>query len=76
MLTILKKIGKILWLTVGGFIFLWIGYLIYKVYTIPSLGIRLFAIFFLMMEIALMIIYILVTMTGTIVDFSIKKIKK
>ncbi len=76
MLTILKKIGKILWLTVGGFISLWIGYLIYKVYTIPSPGIKLFAIFFLMMGITLMIIYVLVTITGKIVDFSIKKIKK
>ena len=76
MLAIITKIGKILWLTVGGFILLWIGYFIYKVYTIPGPGIRLFAIFLLMMGIAMAVIYIIITITGKIISFGFKKGKK
>ena len=76
MLAILKQIGKILWLAVGGAILLWMGYLVHKVYTVPSPGIRLFVIFLLMMGIAMATIYIIITITGKIISFSVKKRKK
>src|SRR3989344_4179592 len=40
MLAILRQIGKILWLAVGGAILLWMGYLVHKGHTVPSPGIR------------------------------------
>jgi len=76
MLTILKKIGKIVWLILGGFITLWVGYFIYKLQVISSPGLKLLSIFFLMLGLALMGIYILITITGKIIGFSIKKIKQ
>ncbi|MDO8510894.1 MAG: hypothetical protein Q7S55_01890, partial [Nanoarchaeota archaeon] len=66
MLTILKKIGKILWLTVGGFIFLWIGYFIYKLHIVDNQGLVLLLAFLLMFSLALAGIYIVITITGKI----------
>ncbi len=70
------KIGKIIWLLLGAFIFLWIGYLIYKLYTISSPGLVLLVAFLLMMGLALAGIYIFITITGKIISFGIKRKKQ
>lgn len=76
MLAILKKIGRIVWLTVGGFLLLWIGYLIYKLQGISNPGLVLFIAFLLMFALALVGIYVLITITGKIIGFGIKKRKR
>ena len=76
MLAIPRKIGKILWLTVGGFILLWIGYLIYKLQIVNNPGIVLLLAFLLMFSLVVAGIYVLLTITGKIISFSVKKRKK
>ncbi|HLC90382.1 MAG TPA: hypothetical protein VJI15_01310 [Candidatus Nanoarchaeia archaeon] len=75
-LTKLANLGKIIWLLLGAFILLWIGYLIYKLYTISSPGLVLLVAFLLMMGLALAGIYILITITGKIISFGIKRKKQ
>ena len=65
-----------MWLTIGGFIFLWIGYLIYKLQIVHNQGTVLLLAFLLMFSLAIAGIYALITITGKIISFSIKKIKK
>jgi len=76
MLDILRKIGKILWLAVGGAILLWIGYIIYKLQMVNNPGSVLLLAFLLMFGLAVASIYILITITGKIISFSVKKGKK
>ena len=69
----ISKISKVIWLTIGGFLVLWIGYFIYKLQTVTSLGIKLVAAFFLMMGIAMIGIYLLITIMGKLIKFVAKK---
>ena len=61
---------------VGGFISLWIGYLIYKLHIVNNSGLVLLLAFLLMFSLAIAGIYVLITITGKIISFSIKKKKQ
>ena len=75
MSAILTKIGKILWLTVGGAILFWIAYLIYKLHAVNNPGAVLFLAFLLMFSLVVAGIYIVITVAGKIISFGIKKRK-
>jgi len=75
-LKIITKIGKILWLIIGGFIALWIGYLVYKLHLVTNPGSSLLLIFLLMFSLVIAVIYIAITIAAKIIKFSFKIKKK
>lgn len=65
-----------LWITIGGAILLWLGYLIYKLHLAANPGSILLLTFLLLFSLAIAVGYILITLAGKIISFSVKKIKK
>ena len=75
-LKIITKIGKFLWIILGGLILLWVGYLIYKLQTADNLGMIILLVYLLLFGLAIVGIYLLITIALKIISFVIKRIKK
>ncbi|MEK6809699.1 MAG: hypothetical protein AABY40_03420 [Nanoarchaeota archaeon] len=75
-LKIITKIGKIIWIILGGLILLWVGYLIYKLQTAQDFGMIILLVYLILFGLVIVGIYLLITIAVKIISFILRRIKK
>ncbi|MEK6899902.1 MAG: hypothetical protein AABX05_02145 [Nanoarchaeota archaeon] len=70
---LLGKLLKLAWLIIGAAILSWIGYVVFKLYTVNSPGGIIFGFFLLLFSLAVLVIYITITIGLKIIKFVVRR---